>query len=220
MAGSIRELLDGAEQLDEYRDLSPNNNVIEGAFIATEARFIAGAAQVEREVERRRELDPDQGGWRDPETVRRALAGFSDEQQREQFRTVRDQLLADVARIPMGYHDMLLLGMGSRPIIEAMKDVAISLHSPVVQESLLLPVAEPWRDEVTAALDEFAALLWGFLETLTLDRGPNHQVYLEYLADHWEVEDELLAEYLADFAAEVQAQEPDIDIGQAGGTGD
>lgn len=201
------------------------NNAAVQLMQQAEASFIAGAAAIEREIERRRETPPEEGGWRAPEAVREEIESYDPATQRRQYESVRDVLLEKVAAVPVAYHTNSVQGIvDTGQMVEALRELVVFLHNPVVVESLLLPVAEPWREDIREDYAEFASIAWGFVETLTFDAGEHHAVYRKYLAPAWSVvlDADLDPEDVTEIMRRVAAQRPAADQPEegAGSTGE
>lgn len=183
---------DIAEQLDQLRELSGDGTLMEGVFMAAEQRFLMGAHELRAEVERRQQTPNGEGGWRDPAEARELIQGMSDEQQREQFDRAMGILMRDLVRVPVKYHEVAMLGGAMSDMYGELEALILSMHNPVIRESLLIPVAPAYEADVREFLAEFAAVCWGFVELLGGEQREHYRAYLERAADEWGVDvDEL-----------------------------
>lgn len=187
---------DLAEQIDEIRELSGEGNIVEGIFMAAETRFVGGARELRAEVERRQETPNGEGGWRDPAEARELIASMSPEQQRQQFEKATNILMRDLVRVPVKYHEIAMIGGGMTELYAELEGLLLSMHNPVIRESILIPVAEPYEEDVRAFLAELAAVCWGFVELLGGEEGRHHRAYLERAAEEWGIPVEVLEEQL------------------------
>lgn len=156
-------------------------------------RVVAGAASVRQEVNRRQSADPADGGFLDPEDARERIATADADTQREQFEWARDRLMTALVEVPGAYHDVFQVNREADPAA-SLRELIVLLHDPLVRESLLVAVAEPYEADARELLAEIAGMAWGLIETMAGQAGPHHRTYLRHLADYWDVDvDELAA---------------------------
>jgi len=187
---------DLAEQLDQLRELSGDGTLMEGVFMAAEQRFLMGAHELRAEVERRRQTPHGDGGWRDPAEARQLIANMDPEQQRQQFERASGILMRDLVRVPVKYNEVAMLGGAMTEMYAELEALLLSMHNPVIRESMLIPVAEEYEDDVREFLAEFAAACWGFVEMLGGEQRNHYRAYLERAAEEWRVDVEELERQL------------------------
>lgn len=167
------------------KKLLQNENLIEQGLVNIENGMQDALADVASDVQDRR-----RSTWMGPEEARATLQDLDAESQREQFRQARDAVLQDVARIALAYHELMLIGSGGRglePLTERTKALLISLHNPLIQESLLLAVEDEYRADAREAFDELGHILWGWAEASAGDDTGHGSAYLRYAAREWEM---------------------------------
>lgn len=154
-----------------------------------ETGLISGADALAAEINERRETPHAEGGWRSPAEARSILDDLEPVEAAAQFEWAAGQFVDDVATIPAIYHSLTQPEIEAPPIQPAVRKLLLSLHNPMVRESLLIPVADPWKDEVRELFADLAAVCWGFIEVTAGRAGPHHRDYLDHLAEMWNVDD-------------------------------
>lgn len=179
--GGIQDALDQLNYLRELGDGDP----VEGGFVAADAALLENLRQVSGEVQTRRSTPHAEGGWRSFENARETIRNLPPEQQLQQHRAARDAVLADLAQIPIAWHDMSLRNRPPQTLLDAMTGFLVTLHNPIIQESLLVVVDDDREEEAREMFRELSGILWGFVETSSGVQGDFYATYLRYLSEHW-----------------------------------
>lgn len=190
---SLGDKLSQLEQFNELKELSPSGDPVEGVYIAMEAQMMNWLQGIAVEIEQRQREE-----WRSREEARELIASLDTDQRREQFINARQNVLDDLARIPTRYNDMAVRGEVAQPtpIIEALRDVLVTMHNPTVQESLIAAADEDIQPEVRLLFQQLGVLLWGFSEVMWGNRGDYFEDYVDYLARFWGLDREEIVDRL------------------------
>lgn len=149
-------------------------------------------------------------GWLDREQVREHLESLDEDEQFQQFEQVMAEVEAEFRRFFVTYHEMTagdvinaeagntVIDADGAPsrMIEAGKSLIVTLHSPVVQESLLLAVAPMYRDRMRDQFREFGHLFWGWLHVTAGMHSEHGEIYLEHAAMRWPFDHEALLAFI------------------------
>lgn len=167
--------------IDKMRELSQHDDPLQGALNMMEQQFLRAFDDVSAEIKQRRETQ-----WRTREEAQAVIEELDEADRRAQFEAAIQQVRADAARVPVAYHSAVMAQAASGDTIsKALTELMISLHNPMLQESLLIPVADPYKEAVREELGEFGAVLWGFVAATAGQPGPHARAYVEYAAEDW-----------------------------------
>lgn len=181
-------MLDKLSQLRELQGMD-EEELIERGLQQAEQSILRGLGKVREDVDEKRRTE-----WMDRETIRSRLQSMDADAHEQQVAMALDALEQDVARVFITYHEMVLFEDGIRNFLDAIGTLIVSLHSPVVQESLLVAVRDPYREQVREQMELFGALLWGWAETTAGEDGGHAKTYLELAATRWDADkDDLYA---------------------------
>lgn len=167
----------GGDPLEQAQQQGIPDHMIAEALAGAEQTFIRGGTSLRQEIGRRREASADGDGWRDPDDARDVIDDLEPEAQRQQFERARGVVLNELSNVFAGWH-VLVRSHDTSALKGPLRSLVLSLHNPMIQESLLVAVADPYEEEAREFLAEIAALLWGFIEALGDVDGDHLEFYL------------------------------------------
>lgn len=201
------------DKIKEVRKLASmdEQEIITYGILRMEEQLLSGFGDIKTRV------DANQAdNWPTREEVQEHLATLDESEQWQQFEEAVEALEMDVVRVGVRYHELALKGDDVGPFLDAFKDLLVTVHSPVIQESILLAVAEPFRPRVRDQFQQFGRILWGWY-TVTLPQQIDNdaaRTYLRYAGDRWGMDPrQLFAQFLGteppDGADEAEAADAD-----------
>ena len=190
------------DTLNQIRELQnmDERELIQMGMMRAENLLIDGMEDIQTRIQNRQA-----GDWPERDEIRAHLEDLPDHQQREQFEQVLAAVEEDVSRVVFSYHEIALVEDGMSNFERALSDLIVSVHSPVVQESLLLAVSPDYRPRLRDQMREFGHLLWGWFEAIQGVEGGHADRYVPRLAGYWEMDPDELRQTI--YADEQAAQE-------------
>lgn len=167
----------GDDPIEQARQMGLGEHHITQALANVEGWIIRGGTAAREEIEERREAPADGAGWRDPDEARQIIEEMSDEQQRQQFERARSAIMNEVSNVFAGWH-VLVRSQDTSAVKGPLRSLTLSLHNPMIRESLLVAVDGEHQEGVRQLIAEIAALLWGFIEALGNVDGDHLEFYM------------------------------------------
>lgn len=184
---SKRELAQKILTLDEQE-------LIAYGVVKMEEQLLDGIADIKARVDESHDK-----AWPTREEIQDQLDSLDEAEQREQFERAMRAVEDDIARVGVRYHELVLRGEGIGPFFDAAQELFVTLHSPVIQESLLIAVSEPYRPRVRDQMQQIGRLFWGWYTVSIPEVVDNEaaRTYLRQAGDRWDVDPrELFEQFL------------------------